>query len=307
MSELVGRVMGSELQLIAVGGPQDVVRRIAGFLDQLEQHWSRFLPDSDITHINLADGAWVTVAPETLTLLATMQAGVELTAGRYDPTMLPRLVELGYDASRHDPTKRTLLPAPAPRRGDLWDIEFDTEHSAVRVPSGLVLDAGGIGKGLAGDLAVRRALELGADGFLCSIGGDLSMGGTPPDPEGWTVEIEQPDRIGSICRFAVPSGGVATSSTVSRRWFMDRTARHHVLDPLTGEPSPTDLLTATVVATTGWQAEVQATAALLAGSDDALDLLTGRGLSGLVITDLGEILATEDLAVLPLEPVGGHR
>ncbi|MEZ5256316.1 MAG: FAD:protein FMN transferase [Ilumatobacteraceae bacterium] len=136
MSELVGRVMGSELQLIAVGGPQDVVRRIAGFLDQLEQHWSRFLPDSDITHINLADGAWVTVAPETLTLLATMQAGVELTAGRYDPTMLPRLVELGYDASRHDPTKRTLLPAPAPRRGDLWDIEFDTEHSAVRVPVG---------------------------------------------------------------------------------------------------------------------------------------------------------------------------
>ncbi|MEZ5256315.1 MAG: FAD:protein FMN transferase [Ilumatobacteraceae bacterium] len=45
---------------------------------------------------------------------------------------------------------------------------------------------------------------------------------------------------------------------------------------MTGEPSPTDLLTATVVATTGWQAEVQATAALLAGSDDALDLLTGR-------------------------------
>ena len=41
-------------------------------LGRLEQRWSRFLPTSQITRINLSGGAPVRIAPETLILVDTM-------------------------------------------------------------------------------------------------------------------------------------------------------------------------------------------------------------------------------------------
>jgi thiamine biosynthesis lipoprotein len=78
---------------------------------------------------------------------------------------------------------------------------------------------------------------------------------------------------------------------------------HHLLDPRTGLVAATDLAAVTVVAPTGWQAEVHATAAILAGSAGALDHLHRHHLSGLVTLTDGEILATADLAATLTGPV----
>ena len=177
-------------------------------------------------------------------------------------------------------------------------LEIDVDTCTVRLPVGLTIDAGGIGKGLAADLAVEHALRLGAEGALVSIGGDISMGGRPPEG-GWTVVAEhpEPDR-GTLGTIAVPGGGVATSSTRSRRWRLDGRERHHVIDPWTGRPSTTDLSSVTVVARSGWLAEVHATAAILAGSAEVIEYLDRHELSGLAVTDDHRVLATVDLAEL---------
>ena len=67
------RVMASDAHVIAVDAPAGSPRRgAAAFLERIEQRWSRFLPDSDITRINLAEGRPVDVDPLTITLIATM-------------------------------------------------------------------------------------------------------------------------------------------------------------------------------------------------------------------------------------------
>jgi thiamine biosynthesis lipoprotein len=238
------------------------------------------------------------------------------TDGRFDPTTLPDLVAAGYRSSIDDSRRVTLLPSGDLRIGGLEQdqpptldgVHIDRERNEIRLPAGIAIDAGGIGKGLAADLAVIDALDAGAEGALVGIGGDLSMGGHPPTG-GWAVEIEHPDLDGTVIgTTAVSGGGVATSSTRSRRWRHRGHERHHVIDPWTGEPSTTDLASVTVVARAGWLAEAHATEGILSGSDHVVDLLERRGLSGVAVTDDARVLTTDDLAGLlraPAAALGG--
>jgi thiamine biosynthesis lipoprotein len=185
----------------------------------------------------------------------------------------------------------------------LDDADVDLDACTVRLPIGLAIDAGGIGKGLAADLAVAHLLESGIEGAMVTIGGDISMGGHAPDG-GWTVVVEHPDpTVAPVGSLAVPAGGVATSSTRSRRWSHDGVERHHVIDPWTGLPSTTDLASVTVVARSGWLAEAHATAAMLAGSREVIDYLDRHDLTGLAVTNDDRVLATGDLDEFRREPV----
>ena len=130
----------------------------------------------------------------------------------------------------------------------------------------------------------------------------MTMAGSPPptssDTGGWSISVEDPDPSnGELCRLLVSGGGVATSSTRSRRWVRAGHEQHHLIDPRVGEISSTDLAAVTVIARSGWIAEAHATAALLAGSIGAIDHLDRHGLSGLAVGLDGSLQSTADLAV----------
>ncbi|MDO8390046.1 MAG: FAD:protein FMN transferase [Actinomycetota bacterium] len=296
--------MACELHVMTVGAPEGAVAEAVALLDRLEGLWSRFLPSSDITRLNLADGFPTAVAPETFMLLQTMQEAHRLTAGAFDPSVLRALVAHGYGASRADAAQHTVLAESAAESSRFSDVDVDPLSELVTLPKGLAIDAGGIGKGLAADLAVVALLSRGAAGALVSIGGDLAMAGESPLSDGWVVEVEHADpAAGVLCRFAVSGGGVATSSTVSRRWTTDGAARHHVIDPATGRQSTTDLACVTVIGRSGWSAEAHATGALLTGSAGAIEYLLQHQASGVVQTTSGHVLLTPDLQGLGLEGV----
>ena len=221
--------------------------------------------------------------------------------------VLPSLLAEGHGSGDEDPFWTRALADPAAWSPvALFDVEVDPDRGTVAVPSGLVLDPGGVGKGLAGDLVAAELVAAGAEGALVGIGGDLATAGTPP-ATGWRVEIEWPDRAdGVLCSIEVGGGGVATSSTRSRRWWCDGIERHHQIDPGSGRCSTTDLAAATVVAPSGWSAEVHATAALAAGATDVVRNLEGHGLSGIAVVagDGGEVLTTEDLAGIHVRSAG---
>lgn len=272
------------------------------YLQHLETLWSRFIPTSDISRINQAAGTPVRVSPETITLIERMISAWSSTGGLFDPMVLPILMDHGYATSRVDTSMTTTLPATtmtatrSGRTASLADIHIDARASTVTTPVGMALDPGGIGKGLASDMAVDRLIRSGAMGAMVSIGGDLGMGGVPPDPGGWFVDIEYPVRRGEpLATLMVDRGGVATSSTVSRTWTHDGRRCHHVIDPVTGRQSVTDLATVTVFAPSGWQAEAMATAAILKGSRSVIEHLEEHELSGLAVTDDGTVIATRDV------------
>ena len=133
--------------------------------------------------------------------------------------------------------------------------------------------------------AGREVAPRGPGGALVSVVGDLAAAGTPPTAEGWYVAIEDPfDASRSLMTLTLHVGGVATSSILKRTWTRGGSRRHHVIDPVTQTCATTDLAAVTVIARAGWEAEVHATAALLAGSERALDYLERHQLDGIATT-----------------------
>lgn len=297
--------MASTTQITAIDASADAIDDAERRLGQLESRWSRFIDTSDITRINQQRGNWVPVTADTIRLIDTMQLAHRVTDGGFDPTHLYRMLSIGYHASIDDPHRCTLA-VDAPRRDlSVHDVEIDRAAGTVRVPFGLSLDPGGIGKGLAADIVVTEMLAEGTGGVLVSVGGDIAAAGAAPTDNGWIINVENPNVAGAtVTTLAVSGGGIATSSTRSRRWNFEGIAHHHVIDPATGCSSNTDLASVTVVAKAGWLAEAHATAALLCGSDRAIDYLNARHLTGITVTEHGLISSTIDLDVA--EP-HGHR
>ncbi|MBK5289353.1 MAG: FAD:protein FMN transferase, partial [Acidimicrobiia bacterium] len=171
--ERIIQVMGTTAQVIAVDGPPGLVDDAVAQLERLESQWSRFRPDSEISRLNERPGVPVLVSPTTFELIGRAVEGWRLTAGRFDPTLLREVRAAGYDRSFElvgigDPrTARWDAPVAVPTAttgSRVERITLDRITGTVTLGADVQIDPGGIGKGLAADLAVERMLGAGARG-----------------------------------------------------------------------------------------------------------------------------------------------
>lgn len=288
------RAMGTDVEVIVVDGPPDAGLQAQARVDALEARWSRFLPDSELSRLNAAAGAPAVVSQLTFDLVERACEAWELTGGLFDPTVLTALEAAGYDrtfeAVDRDRTESAAPGAPAPGCGA---IELDRLVRAVRLPSGVRLDLGGIGKGYTADLVANELYEAGAAGVCVNLGGDLRVIGEAPDgAPAWVVAVEDPSGAHDLGNLALLEGAVCTSTRVRRAWRRAGRDLHHLLDPSSGEPATTGLMSVTVLAGEAWLAEVLAKAAFVSGPEDGASLVAEQGATGLFVHDDGTV---EDL------------
>lgn len=258
--------MGTAAHVVVVGGSLGHLEQARRRIEQLEARWSRFRADSEIAAINAAEGLALVVSDDTALLVERSLQAWRATGGRFDPTVHDAVVAAGYDEAIAG-TAPAVRSAVAPSPG-LADVAVDRAIGLVWLPSGIHLDPGGIGKGLAADLVVAELLEAGAEGACVNLGGDLRVDGESPCWGRWKVRIDDPrDRRRELTRLPLVSGGVATSSRLDRRWRLDGVEAHHLIDPSTGRPADTEVVAVTAVAATAWWAEVTATWAFLGGAE----------------------------------------
>jgi thiamine biosynthesis lipoprotein len=291
-TEIVFDAMGSTAQVIVVGGPIDAADTARRRIDQLEARWSRFRPTSEVSLLTEHAGDWVEVSADTVALVERSIEAWHLTGGSFDPTVLGDVIRAGYDGSFE-----TIHTAPHNGRSRLLlgCTDIAIAGSRVRLPADTGFDPGGIGKGLAADLVVDEAIEAGVEGICVNLGGDLRVWGEAPGGGGWTVAVGHEWSPDPVVDLGLRRGAVATSTTLRRHWQVDGEARHHLIDPMTGLPSNSDLTSVTAIASIGWAAEVLAKAVLLRGSAHPFDLLGGTGVEALVVTDTGELIGSPGL------------
>lgn len=281
--------MGSRAQVIVYAPTQRAADDLAALalvrVSLLEQCWSRFRDDSELSRLNAYAGRGpMAVSTDAETLITVMLEAAEWTQGAFDPTVLGALTDLGYDADFAEVVARDTLDALhqsiSPVLG-MGGIVIDPDAHTVCLPSGVGLDPGAIGKGLAGDVVAAEIHAAGADGVLINLGGDITTRGQAGNGP-WVAQIAD-DRLESSpllheVRLSAGRRAVATSSSLRRRWH----GRHHVIDPTTGLPAESDVAQASVIAPTGWQAEAATTYALVRGMDDAQRWLALQGLEALL-------------------------
>lgn len=281
--------MGVTCVATVVGiGSTDLAVRCLDVVEEFESLWSRFIPASDISRLNNANGQPTEVNEKTLTLLHHMIAAHQATGGAFNPTRLPLQIAAG-DTSSLINNKTTELPTNSITFSDLSGIQI-FHDGKVSLPRGMTLDAGGIGKGLAADLILQFALEQGADAACINLGGDMAI--NTGDSIGWDVEILSPldsDIILDTVRISV--GGVATSSLFARR-----RASAGITSHLFSSSSAHDTLHtvgATVIANSAAWSEAWTKYAILSNPSQVIDTLTSTGLAGMLVSADGQITRTE--------------
>lgn len=293
----VFRAMGTDCELTVYGvGAAEFAAMGVQRVELLEQCWSRFRPSSELTNLNsLAGSGPVNVSDDLLTLVDIMLEAWKSTGGLFDPTVINSMNALGYDRDFASVIARDAIAAvtaQVTRAPGMGDVLIDEEAMTVSLPAGVGVDPGAIGKGLAADIIVEELMNAGADGVLVNLGGDIVFAGSPGSDAPWVIAIlderlplDSGDRVVRHLEFETGTdhGAVATSTTLKRVWA---NGRHHVIDPRTGNVARTDLVQATIAASTGWWAEVAATTALLLGSEKAPEWLDENELVHVLMTPL---------------------
>jgi thiamine biosynthesis lipoprotein len=288
----------------------DACAAVARVTDEIDAACSRFRQDSELLALQRAGGRATQVSPTLLDALRVAVRAAVLTDGDVDPTLGAALVELGYDRDfaaglddDPDQTQRrngsaTLrehrAPSP-PRLGAVpgWQaIRISPETSTVTVPRGVGLDLGATAKALASDRAAAAASRAaGGAGVLVALGGDVATAGPSPDG-GWRVRVTDDHRAGVDAPgqwITLGDGGLATSSTVVRRWHHRGEQVHHLLDPRSGRPASGEWRTVSVAAASCVDANIASTAAVVRGPR-APGWLDAIGLPSRLVSVSGEVL-----------------
>ena len=236
---------------------------------------SRFDAASELSWLNGCDGRWTPVSELMWSVITRAFFMAEETDGLFDPTQLGALEAAGYDRSFNEMSPDLFAVSedrPLNRRGQWRDVLLDAGTRAIWLLPNVRLDLGGIAKGHTAQRVVDFLNERGP--CLVDAGGDLTAGAAPLDLPGWPLSVAAPYAAADLPRtdlfqLWLVNGSMATSGIDYRRWRRNGRSAHHEIDPRTGQPAETDLLTVTVLAKAATRAEAWATAALVAGSDTA--------------------------------------
>jgi thiamine biosynthesis lipoprotein len=270
--------------------------------------FSRFEPTSELSRLNADPREEVPVSAAMAGLADAAVRAAYVTGGLVDATLLTEVERAGYRsdlstslplevALRYAPPRRAAGPSP---RTPWRQLSVDLSKGTVRRPPGLMLDSGGLAKGLFADLLSYKLRTY--PGYVVDCGGDLRLGGSHSLER--EVHVASPLERATLHTFSLSGGGAATSGIGRRSWIgSDGTPAHHLLDPATGEPAYTGLVQVTALAPTALEAEIRAKAALLAGPDEAPTWLAH---GGVVVHDDGSAeVMDEPAAVLRRESAGG--
>jgi thiamine biosynthesis lipoprotein len=268
------RAMGTEVVVRSTEAAAAAeVRRLFA---EVELRCSRFRPDSELSTINRDTRPSVPVSCELRPLLQWADRARSLTGGLVDAGVGARLADLGYDRDFVEVADRETSWSSRPCAP--WKLRDGVLH---RKP-GVAIDLGGIAKGWTADQAVERigAAAVGA-------GGDVRSA----RPE-TVVEVLDPWQQ-PVARVALGIGGLATSSQTRRKWRAGSRVVHHLIDPRTGGPAASPVLSATAVAAKAVEAEIAAKAILLLGAEglawaEATDWVG----DALVVWEDGSVFAT---------------
>jgi FAD:protein FMN transferase len=275
---------------------QHALREAERFFHEMHTRFTRFETSSELSALNASAGQAFVASPQLFEVVELAVRFSALTDGWFNPTIIGALEAAGYDRTFDAVTKsneqRSTTASPI---DTATAIALDAKQRTITLPQGVRIDLGGIAKGWAVQKAAQQLAIVGP--CLVDAGGDMMTFGAVPGTSSWSIEIADPTHPDDdVMTLHLRDQAVATSGIDRRRWQRNGVWQHHLIDPHTGRPSASDLLTATVIAPTTVEAEVYAKTVFLMGAQAGLALIDQRPtLAGCVVAADGAAFISESL------------
>ncbi len=262
--------------------------RLAELLDHLEQQFSTYRPDSELSRFNRSHTTdWFAVSPELARVAVRAREISALTGGAFDATVAPLLALWGFGPHGAPATWPADAAVAAARARVNWrQLEARIDPPALRKTApGVAADFSSIAKGFAVDQLSRRLAELGAANHLVQIGGDLRAAGPGPEGAGWRVGIEDPatPARGVVRVLALRDQALSTSGNTRNQVTLGGRTTGHLLDPRTGRPAEGPLAAVSVIARDCATSSALATGLFVQGAEAGPALATREQVAALFL------------------------
>ncbi|MCA9561278.1 MAG: FAD:protein FMN transferase, partial [Myxococcales bacterium] len=260
---------------------------------RVEAVMSEWRPSSEVSRLNAAGGAPVTVSAELFELLQRARDLGDRSGGAFDVTWAALRGVWDFDAGR--------VPAPdavaaAQARIDYRRLTLDPAARTATLPAGMAVGLGGIAKGYGIDRAAAVLRARGFTAFLVDGGGDLYVAGEKAPGQPWTVGVQHPRRRDELMvALPVRDAAVVTSGDYERYFEAGGRRYHHIIDPRTGMPAERSVAV-TVRAADATFADALATALFVMGPEAGIALAEALpGVDAAVLAADGRVVATPGL------------
>ena len=153
------------------------------------------------------------------------------------------------------------------------------DHKVVKSDPRVQIDGGAVAKGQACDVIAEVLRNNGCTNYLVDIGGEVVAHGMNDKGNPWHIGITKPNINNEGAQedlqeiLAVSDICMATSGNYRNYYYADGERRSHTIDPRTGWPVQHSLLSATVVSSTCMRADALATACMVLGANQALEMI----------------------------------
>ena len=177
-------------------------------------------------------------------------------------------------------------------------IILDETNKTAKIGSGQTVDLGGIGKGYAADVAINKYKELGVNSAFINLGGNVHTLGKKIDGEPWMIGLQDPRRKrgGFIATIAISDQSAVTSGDYEKYFETGGERYHHIIDPKTGYPARTDLMSATVLSPYSVEADALSTGVFVSGLELGMELIEKTlQAQGILITRDDKVFVTKGL------------
>lgn len=274
-------------------GESGLIDQSESLIASLESLVSVTDADSELYAINQTGSGMLTEEASSL-----MEQALEIcrrTDGALDLSIYPIVRAWGFTTGSYqvpdEETIQALLPLV-----DYTKIQYDAATGVVTLPEGMEIDLGSVAKGYAGQLAAQMLRNSGVQSALLNLGGNVQTVGAKPDGSPWQIGIKDPQGEDAMMVLSVEDQAVVTSGGYERYFEQDGQTYWHIMDPSTGHPADSGLISVTIVGDEGVICDGLSTALFVMGLEKAADLWAQSGdFEAVFVTASGEVYITEGL------------
>lgn len=263
-------------------------------VNTLESLLSRTREGSDIDLLN--SNGTAAVSEDTANVLSMAQKWSKKTDGAFDVTIAPVVTAWGFggEDSYRVPTQEELDELLKLVNCNILDLDGTT---ATLRQADMEVDLGGIAKGYAAGQAEQVIRDHGIESALLDLGHNITVIGSKPDGNAWRIAVQDPvDSDSMVGVLSLRDCSAVTSGGYQRYFEQDGQIYHHIIDPRTGYPAASGIVSATVVCPDPGLADILSTAVFVLGVEDALTLWrTEGGFELVLVTAENTVMITEGL------------
>lgn len=303
--ELTGVAMGSYVkQTVYSNNGQAICDEAMRQIMKLENFISWDKKGSDISNLNQTAGGigWTDVNDTTLSILSSCKNMYEKSNGAFDPTMLSVSSLWNFrDQNHHVPLVSEVSEALKHVNGKALQINSDLNRVKI-FDRGVGVDLTPVENGGACKIAVESYRKLKADRAIVAVGGSIGVYGSKKNGKPWNVALKNPfdnsEANKSFAILKVNSGFVTTVGLYDQSFTENEILYHSILDPRTGYPVNSNVVSASVWHDDGVIADMLSRLCFVLDSNSLLNLLSDFNAKAVIVKNDKSVYVSKEIQEL---------